>query len=79
MHDAVMIEAGVDEIERAIAIAVDCLERATRRFLYGLTLRVDVTRIRYGERFTDSRGERTWEFVERSLHEYEEGQHHAAG
>ena len=79
VHDAIFIELSEDKIERDVAIVVDSLERASRRFLYGLTLKVDVKLIRYGERFTDSRGEPTWAFVERSLHEYEEGQRHAAG
>lgn len=77
VHDALFFESSEDKIERDAAIAVDCLERASRRFLYGLTLRVDVKLIKYGERFTDDRGEPTWAFVERSLHEYEEGRRNA--
>jgi hypothetical protein len=77
VHDAVLIEAPTDQIERDVTRAIDCLERASRRFLYGLTLRVDAKYIRPGERFTDKRGQRTWSFVERCLRELE-GASHAA-
>jgi hypothetical protein len=73
VHDAVLLETDVDKVERDTARATECLERASQRFLYGLTLRVDPKYVRPGERFTDKRGEKTWAFVERSLHELEEG------
>jgi DNA polymerase I len=79
VHDAVLIEAAIDEIEREVARAIYCLERAAQRFLHGLTLKVDVKKIYPGERFTDPRGENTWNFVERSLRELEEGKHNATG
>jgi hypothetical protein len=73
VHDAVLIEAPADCIDYEIVRATECLQRASRRFLNDLTLRVDVKQIRAGERFTDPRGERTWSFVERTLRELEEG------
>jgi DNA polymerase I-like protein with 3'-5' exonuclease and polymerase domains len=72
VHDAVLLEADLAQIERTEALAVECLERASRRFLYGLTLRVDVKAIVPGERFADPRGARTWSFVEQNLRELEE-------
>jgi DNA polymerase-1 len=79
VHDAVLIEASIDQIEREVARAIYCLERASQRFLHGLTLKVDVKKIYPGERFTDPRGEATWAFVERSLRELEEGRRDVAG
>jgi DNA polymerase I len=73
VHDAVLIEAPVDRIDREVARATVCLERASRRFLRGLNLRVDPKIIRDGERFTDGRGAKVWAFVERTLREIEEG------
>jgi hypothetical protein len=73
VHDAVAVEAPDDRIEYETLRARECLERASRRFLRGLTLGVDVKCIHAGERFTDPRGERTWSFVERCLHELETG------
>jgi hypothetical protein len=74
----VLLEAPPERVEYEIARATECLQRASRRFLRGLTLRVDVKRIYAGQRFTDPRGERTWAFVERCLHELEEGLLNAA-
>lgn len=71
VHDAVLIDTTEREAERVAARAMMCLERAARRFLCGLELRVEVKRISHGERFEDARGERTWRFVERSLRELE--------
>ena len=73
VHDAVLIEAPADLIERDVARATYCLERASQLFLYGLKLRVDAKIIREGERFTDPRGAKVWDFVEQTLHEIEEG------
>jgi hypothetical protein len=73
VHDAVLIEASTDRVDYEIVRATECLQRASRRFLNGLTLRVDMKRIPAGERFTDPRGERTWSFVERCLCELEKG------
>jgi DNA polymerase I-like protein with 3'-5' exonuclease and polymerase domains len=75
VHDAVLIETDLDQTERAAALAIECLERASRRFLHGLTLRVDVIRIFPGERFADERGARTWDFVAQSLRELAERRH----
>jgi hypothetical protein len=72
VHDAVLLEADLDQLERAEALAVECLERASRRFLHGLTLRVDAKLVRPGARFTDGRGAKTWDFVEQSLRELKE-------
>jgi hypothetical protein len=55
------------------------LQRASRRFLHGLTLRVDAKYILPGERFTDPRGEKPWDFVDETLRELEEGMRYAAG
>jgi DNA polymerase I-like protein with 3'-5' exonuclease and polymerase domains len=77
VHDAVLLETEVEYAERDTARAIECLERASRRFLHSLTLRVDAKTICPGERFSDPRGERTWAFVEQSLHELEQGMRRA--
>jgi hypothetical protein len=71
VHDAMLLETELASMERTKALAVECLERASRRFLHGLTLRVDAKPILPGERFADPRGKRTWSFVERNLLELE--------
>jgi hypothetical protein len=72
VHDAVLLEVPLDQLERVQALAIECLKRASRRFLHGLTLRVDPKLVLPGERFSDERGAKTWTFVERSLRELTE-------
>jgi hypothetical protein len=79
VHDAVLLETGINQVDREVARATDCLERASRRFLHGLTLNVDVKYVFPNQRFTDQRGAKTWAFVERSLRELEEGKRNVAG
>jgi hypothetical protein len=79
VHDAMLLEVAEDAVESEKARAIMCLERASRRFLHGFTLRVDAKIVRPGERFTDARGEQTWAFVERGLRELAEGEFAAAG
>jgi DNA polymerase I-like protein with 3'-5' exonuclease and polymerase domains len=79
VHDAVLLEGDLDQLDHIQALATECLERASRRFLHGLTLRVDAKRILPGERFTDERGARTWAFVEQSLQELMEERRRRAG
>jgi hypothetical protein len=71
VHDAVLVECDLDQMDHVRALAIECLERASRRFLYGLTLRVDAKPILPGERFADGRGAKLWAFVEQSLREIE--------
>jgi len=73
-----LLEVPKDRVQLEQARAVRCLERASRRFLHGFTLRVDPKIIREGERFIDLRGEKTWAFVERTLQELEEGMNYVA-
>jgi hypothetical protein len=79
IHDAVLLECRNDRVRHDVALAIECLQRASRRFLHGLTLRVDAKYILPGERFTDPRGEKPWDFVDETLRELEEGMRYAAG
>src|SRR6185295_1734144 len=51
VHDALLIEAPVDQIEIEVARASLCLRRASAMYLNGLVLRVDTKIIRENERF----------------------------
>jgi DNA polymerase-1 len=72
VHDALLIEVPADRIEEEVARATLCLERASRMFLHDLVLRVDAKIIREGERFTDKRGGKLWDYVERTLQELDQ-------
>jgi hypothetical protein len=78
VHDAVLLEAPAERIDEEAARAASCLERASRRFLRGKTLRVDIKIVRDGERLGDKRGAEIWRFFESALRELEGGEIDAA-
>ena len=63
VHDAVLIEAPLDRLERDIAIAQDCMRAASRLVLANFELNSDVKVIRHPERFQDERGTGMWDRV----------------
>jgi DNA polymerase I-like protein with 3'-5' exonuclease and polymerase domains len=64
VHDACLIEAREDEIERDAARMRLCFERASRVVLKRLALRTDCSIVRHPGRYVDSRGAATWQAVE---------------
>jgi hypothetical protein len=73
VHDAILIETPVERAELDRERAIECLERASRMFLHGLALRVDVKTTHEGERFSEERGARVWAHVEQTLKELSGG------
>jgi hypothetical protein len=69
-HDAVLIQAPLDRIEHDVARMTDCMQQAARALTDGFELRVDHDVKRPGERFTEERGRRTLEVVDRFLQEH---------
>jgi DNA polymerase family A len=68
VHDAVLIEAPIDRIEHDVALARECMRRASRIVLNSSTngpheLRSDVKIVKYPDRYTDKRGEAVWAYV----------------
>jgi len=68
VHDAVLLEAPEDRIERDVTLMREIMRRASRVVL-GIELRTDVKIIRYPDRFTDSRGTELWDTVLKLLAE----------
>jgi hypothetical protein len=62
-HDAVLLQAPEDQIERAEAGMAYCMEAAASLLTGGFKLRVEMDRKRQGERFMDQRGRRTFAVV----------------
>jgi hypothetical protein len=58
-HDALLIEAPVEEIEQAVA---EC-QWASSLVLNGFRLRTDAKVVRYPDRYMDPRGQRMWNTV----------------
>ena len=69
VHDAILIEAPLGEIERHVAALQACMREASRHVLGGLELGSDAKIVRWPGRYVDQRGEVMWETVTRLLRE----------
>jgi len=71
IHDAVLIEAQVDQIEQEVARAKELMSEASAIVLSGFRLRSDAEIYRYPERYSDERGSAMWTFVMEAMKELE--------
>ncbi len=60
VHDAILIEASVEEIEERVSVMQACMEEASSIVLGGFKLRSDAKVIKYPDRYTDERGQELW-------------------
>ena len=60
VHDALLIEAPLDELDEAIATSQALMQEASRVVLDGFELGSDAKVVRYPERYMDKRGEVMW-------------------
>lgn len=63
VHDALLIEAPLVDIQDAIAKASQAMRRASREVLDGFELRNDVEVIAYPNRYEDERGKGMWDEI----------------
>jgi len=63
VHDALLIEAPLDELDAAIATTKALMQEASRIVLDGFALGSDVKEVRYPERYMDKRGVVMWNKV----------------
>jgi len=63
VHDAVLIEAPISELEAAVQLTQACMVEATRIILRGFELRSDAKVFRHPERYADERGQKMWDTV----------------
>jgi len=63
IHDAILIEACLDDLESTVEKAQRAMAMASEVVLNGFTLRTDVKVILYPERYDDPRGQEMWETV----------------
>jgi hypothetical protein len=68
IHDAVLIESSIDQIEADVALMREIMRRASRVVLNATAegtheLRTDYTIVRYPDRYSDPRGAAIWERV----------------
>jgi DNA polymerase I len=69
VHDALLIEAPVGEIEHAVATTQRAMRRASEAVLGGFPLRTEVKTIEYPDRYMDPRGRQMWQTVTEVLNE----------
>ena len=67
VHDALLIEAPLEEIDHVVAETQRLMRMASADVLAGFELRSDAKVIRYPDRYMDERGERMWSTVMRLL------------
>jgi hypothetical protein len=71
VHDAVLIEAPLHELDHAVATMKGAMVEASRIVLSGFECRVDVKIVRYPDRYLDKRGVVMWRKVMALLDELE--------
>ena len=69
VHDAILIEAPLEELDQTIAETQKLMGEASAIILDGFSLRSDVEIVRYPERYMDERGVRMWNLVTEILAE----------
>ena len=67
VHDAILIEAPIGEIEETAARMQDYMRTASRIVLDGFELRTDAEIVRWPDRYSDPRGKVMWERVMRLI------------
>ena len=63
VHDAVLIEARIEELEASVKLAQDLMVRASAQVLGGFPLSCDVNEIQHPGRYVDERGKTMWDTV----------------
>jgi hypothetical protein len=70
MHDAILIEAPLDAIERHVASATHEMQKASGWVLgHGRQCRADAEIVRWPDRYMDGRGANMWSFIQSRLGE----------
>ena len=72
VHDAVLVEGPIEEIENLVKCSQNIMEAASRVILDGFTIRTDVKIIRYPDRYSDPRGVEMWNKVTKLLNKFQE-------
>jgi hypothetical protein len=63
VHDAILIEAPLDQLDDTIADAQAAMAEASRLVLGGFELASDAAVVRYPDRYADKRGAQMWQIV----------------
>jgi DNA polymerase I-like protein with 3'-5' exonuclease and polymerase domains len=72
VHDALLIEAPLDEMDDAVCATQAAMVESSSIILNGFTLRSEAHIVRYPDRYMDERGLLMWETIEGILHDLEQ-------
>ena len=72
IHDALLIEAPLGELDQTIQTTREAMDKASSIVLDGFILRTDVKVIRYPDRFIDERGKQMWDLIWKIVDNLEE-------
>jgi len=75
VHDAILIEAPIDQIDAEVERMSSYMKAASRIVLAGYELRTDAEIVRHPYRYSDPRGEVMWKTVMARLAEQERATH----
>jgi DNA polymerase-1 len=73
VHDALLIEAPLDELDEATAVCQRAMLEAGRFALSGFELRLETKTVCYPDRFIDEKGAKMWTRVLELLERAENG------
>lgn len=73
VHDAVLIEAAISDIDDAVRETQRAMREASEVILAGFSLRTDADIVRWPERYADERGAEMWQTVVSILNDLEAG------
>jgi len=68
VHDALLVEAPLEQLNQAVADTQAAMAEASRVVLGGFELRSEAKVTRYPDRYSDRRGEAMWRAVQKHLH-----------
>jgi hypothetical protein len=74
VHDALLVEGSESDIDQVVKRTQAAMEEASAIVLRGFTLRTEAKVVRWPDRYSDPRGEGTWEKVWKILERIEQGQ-----
>jgi DNA polymerase I len=63
IHDALLVEGCIEEIDRVVAETEECMRQASRDVLRGFELRTETKIVRWPDRYADKRGQSMWAIV----------------
>ena len=75
VHDAILIEAPLDELDEAVLKTQALMSEASAIVLDGFRLRSDAEVVCYPDRYKDERGIQMWDTVCKLLHQIEATPH----